>query len=105
VAFALMAGVPTAEAHTETDLVALPAGETGTIVFRPTHGCGDAGTVEVAIRAPIAGASAGSVTGWEAAAEADEQGNTVLTWSGGLLAADAVGAFPVEFAVPDQVGE
>lgn len=101
----VLTGSMAVAAHTETDLVALPAGEAGTIVFRPTHGCGESGTVEVAVRAPVEGAAAGAVDGWESSAEPDGQGNTVLTWTGGMLATDAIGAFPVEFDVPDRVGE
>jgi uncharacterized protein YcnI len=97
--------VPAAAAHTETDFVALPAGGEGTLVLRPTHGCGTAGTVEVAVRAPVEGAAAGQVAGWTASATNDGQGNTVLTWTGGFLPADTAGAFPVEFDVPDRVGE
>ncbi|HSJ27479.1 MAG TPA: DUF1775 domain-containing protein [Acidimicrobiia bacterium] len=102
---AFLAFAPTGAAHTETDHVALPAGGTGTLVLRPTHGCDTAGTVEVAVRAPVEGAVAGDVAGWESSSAPDGQGNTVLTWTGGLLPADTPGAFPVEFEVPGTVGE
>ena len=41
------------------------------------------------------GAVAEPVEGWTAAATPDAAGNTVLEWTGGLLPADAEGAFPV----------
>lgn len=103
-AFAVLAPAPVA-AHTETDVVAVPAGGEATVTLRPTHGCDGSPTVEVAIQAPVAGATAGEVTGWTATAEADGQGNTVLEWTGGSLPADVTGAFPVTFTVPDTVGE
>jgi uncharacterized protein YcnI len=92
-------------AHTETDLVAVPAGARATITLRPTHGCDGSPTVEVAIQAPVEGAAAGEVSGWTARAEADGRGHTVLEWTGGALPADETGAFPVTFTAPDTVGE
>lgn len=103
-ALAVLAPAPVA-AHTETDLVAVPAGGEATVTLRPTHGCDGSPTVEVAIQAPVEGATAGEVSGWTATAEADGRGNTVLEWTGGSLPADATGAFPVTFTVPDTVGE
>lgn len=103
-ALAVLAPTPVA-AHTETDLVAVPAGGEATITLRPTHGCDGSPTVEVAIQAPVEGATAGEVSGWTATAEADGRGNTVLEWAGGSLPADATGGFPVTFTVPDTVGE
>lgn len=97
-------GVPMAAAHTETDVVAVPAGSQATVTLRPTHGCGDSPTVEVSVRAPVSGATATAVAGWSAGATADGQGNTVLTWSGGSLPPDQTGAFPVRFDAPNQVG-
>jgi uncharacterized protein YcnI len=103
-ALAVLAPAPVA-AHTETDVVAVPAGAEATVTLRPTHGCDGSPTVEVAIQAPVEGATAGEVSGWTATAEADGRGNTVLEWTGGSLPADATGAFPVAFTVPDTVGE
>lgn len=94
-----------ASAHTETDLVAIPAGAVATVTLRPTHGCDGSPTVEVAIRAPLADATAGDVAGWTAAVTPDGQGNTVLEWTGGPLPADQDGAFPVTFTAPDTAGE
>jgi uncharacterized protein YcnI len=94
-----------AHAHTEPDLVAIAAGENATLVFRPTHGCGDAATIEVAIRAPVADAVAGSVVGWEEMSTPDGPGHTILTWTGGILPSDTTGEFPMSFRVPDAVGE
>jgi periplasmic copper chaperone A len=95
-----------AAAHTEADLVAVPAGSEASVTFRPTHGCGDSPTVEVRVRVPVADAVARPVEGWTETAEPGEDGtpSTVLTWSGGSLPADRAGAFPLEFAVPDQPG-
>lgn len=92
-----------AGAHTEADLVAVPAGSDATVTFKPTHGCGSSPTVEVRIRAEVAGATAGEVDGWTATAT-PEGDRTVLAWTGGLLPADATGEFPVEFTVPDSPG-
>ena len=94
----------TALAHTETDLVAVPAGSDATVTLKPTHGCGDSPTVAVRIRAPFLDARADEVEGWTTSATPDGSGNTVLEWTGGVLPADQVGAFPVEFTVPDAVG-
>lgn len=102
----LLAAVPAAvaRAHTETDLVAVPAGSEATVTLKPTHGCGASPTVAVRIRAPLAGARADDVEGWTATAAPDGDGNTVLEWTGGVLPTDQTGAFPVEFTVPDAVG-
>jgi hypothetical protein len=59
----------------------------------------------VAVRAPVAGAVAEEVDGWVASSAPDGDAFTVLEWSGGVLPADEHGAFPVEFLVPDTVGE
>jgi uncharacterized protein YcnI len=93
-----------AGAHTESDLVAVAAGDAATVTLQPTHGCGDAATVRVAIRAPVPGATAGEVVGWTATATADAD-RTVLEWTGGVLPSTETGAFPVTFTVPDAVGE
>ena len=100
----MLATAGPAAAHTESDLVAVPAGAVAELNLRPTHGCGDSPTVEVATRAPVEGAEADEVPGWTASAEPDEQG-TVLGWRGGSLPADQVGAFPIRFVVPDRPGE
>ena len=91
-------------AHTEPDLIAVPAGSASTIHLEPTHGCGESPTVVVRIRAPFPDATAGEVEGWTATATPDGAGNTVLEWSGGVLPADEDGAFPVQFTAPDAVG-
>jgi uncharacterized protein YcnI len=101
-----MAVAPTgpAAAHTESDLVAVPAGAEATVTLEPTHGCAGSPTVAVRIRAPFPDAVAEDVEGWTATATPDGAGNTVLEWTGGLLPADEDGAFPVEFVAPDAVG-
>jgi uncharacterized protein YcnI len=107
-AVALVGALPvgTALAHTETDVVAVPAGETAEVTLRPTHGCGDSPTVEVAARAPVAGAQAGGVEGWSVTVEDEGEGDaTVLEWTGGILPADQAGAFPIRFTAPDAEGE
>jgi hypothetical protein len=91
-------------AHTEPDLIAVPAGSAATVRLKPTHGCGESPTVLVRIRAPFPDATAGDVEGWSATATPDGAGNTVLAWSGGVLPADEDGAFPVQFTAPDAVG-
>ena len=91
-------------AHTEPDLIAVPAGSASTIHLKPTHGCGESPTVVVRVRAPFPDATAGDVEGWTATATPDGAGNTVLEWAGGLLPADEDGAFPVQFTAPDTVG-
>lgn len=82
-----------ADAHTEPDFVAIPAGELATVTLRPTHGCGTSPTVMVAVRAPVEDAVAGELQGWTVSTAADSSANTILTWSGGLLPADQPGAF------------
>lgn len=104
----VLAGAPLtmsapAAGHTDSDLVAVPAGGESTVTLRPTHGCGDSPTVAVRVRAPIA-ATPVAVDGWAAAATPQDGGATVLEWSGGELPADAEGAFPVTFTAPDEVG-
>jgi uncharacterized protein YcnI len=94
-----------ASAHTATDVVAVAVGDEAVVRLQPTHGCGDSPTVEVRIRAPFEGAIAGAVDGWSASAEADGDGNTVLAWTGGLLPADELGSFPIEFVVPGAPGD
>lgn len=95
---------PAAGAHTEADVVAVPAGATSTITLKPTHGCGDSPTVSVAVQAPVAGATAGAVPGWTTSATDDGQGHTVVEWTGGSLPADQDGAFPIRFTAPGTVG-
>ncbi len=94
-----------AHAHTDTDVVAVPAGSTATVTFRPQHGCEGSPTITVAVRAPVPGAVAEEVEGWSASSTPEGDGFTVLEWVGGVLPADEAGAFPVEFVVPDAVGE
>lgn len=107
VALAAVLSLPSpASAHTESDLVAVAAGEEATLTLKPTHGCNGSPTVEVAIQAPVTGAVAAEVEGWTATSTDDlAAGTTVLEWSGGSLPADAEGAFPVGFTVPENVGE
>jgi uncharacterized protein YcnI len=92
-------------AHTESDAVAVPAMGEATVTFRPTHGCAGSPTIEVSVRAPVEGATAGPVEGWQEAARPDGQGNTILEWTGGVLPADRTGAFPITFTAPDAVGD
>lgn len=99
-----LAGAGPAGAHTETDVVAVPAGGEATVKLEPTHGCDGSPTVAVSIRAPMEGATAGDVAGWTATANPDGDGNTILEWTGGSLPADQAGEFPVTFSVPDEVG-
>ena len=94
-----------AHAHTDTDVVAVPAGSTATVTFRPQHGCEGSPTITVAVRAPVPGAVAEEVEGWSASSTPEGDEFTVLEWVGGVLPADEAGAFPVEFVVPDAVGE
>jgi len=103
-------GASSAGAHTESDVVAVPASAQATVKLEPTHGCNGSPTVEVSIRAPIAGATAGSVPGWtgtatDNAVTSTGARSTTLTWTGGSLPADHTGAFPVIFTVPDTPGE
>lgn len=92
-------------AHTESDVVAVPAGEEATVKLKPTHGCDGSPTIAVAIEAPVEGATAQDVEGWTATATADGEGSTVLEWTGGSLPADQTGEFPVDFVAPDAPGE
>lgn len=94
----------TAGAHTESDVVAVPTGSTAEVTLRPTHGCGDSPTTEVATRAPVEGAEAVAVPGWSHTATPDGDG-TVLEWTGGSLPADQVGAFPIRFTADEPPGE
>jgi uncharacterized protein YcnI len=103
-ASALIATSGRSFAHTDTDVVGVPAGSEATVALRPTHGCGDSPTVTVRIRAPLEGARAVPVDGWQETATSDGAGNTVLEWTGGILPADVTGAFPVSFAAPDDPG-
>lgn len=103
---ALVGSSSPAGAHTEADLVAVAAGDHATLTLKPTHGCDGSPTVEVAIQAPVTGATAVDVDGWTATATDDlATGTTVLEWTGGSLPADATGEFGVELTVPDNVGE
>jgi len=101
----VLAWSPPASAHTDADVIAVPAGAEATVTLKPTHGCAGSPTVEVAIQAPVEGATAGEVEGWTATATPDEGGKTVLEWTGGSLPADQEGEFPVTFLAPDAVGE
>ncbi len=94
-----------ASAHTDTDVVAVPAGEPATVTLRPQHGCAGSPTIAVSVRAPVPDAVAEDVDGWTATSAPDGQGRTVLEWSGGSLPSDQPGAFPIEFVAPDTVGE
>ncbi len=93
-----------ASAHTESQYVAVPANGDITMDFIPTHGCSDSPTIEVSVRVPVPGATAGEVAGFTASAEPDGD-RTVLRWTGGVLPADEEGEFPITFTVPDRVGE
>lgn len=93
-----------ASAHTEADLVAVPAGHETTLTFRPTHGCDVSPTVEVAVQVPVPGATGSEVSGWTVEST-DTDSATEIVWSGGSLPADQAGAFPVTFTAPDSVGE
>jgi periplasmic copper chaperone A len=104
VAVTVLVGRPAA-AHTDLDLVAVPAGSTAQVTLKPTHGCGDSPTIKVSARVPVSGATGGTVPPWTATATPDDEGRTVIEWSGGSLPADEVGTFPVTFTVPDRVGE
>lgn len=101
----LLSSADPAFSHTDSDVVAVPAGAEATVSFRPTHGCGEAPTIEVSVRAPVEGASAGPVEGWTQSATPDGEGNTILAWTGGLLPTDQAGAFPITFTAPDTPGE
>lgn len=94
-----------AQAHTDSDIIAVPAGEKATVKLKPTHGCGGSPTTGVAIQAPVTGATAGDVVGWTASTSNDGAGHTVLEWKGGSLPADQTGAFPVTFTAPNTPGK
>jgi uncharacterized protein YcnI len=100
----LLAPDPVA-AHTESDYVAVPAGELAEVTLRPTHGCDGSPSVMVSTRVPVPGATAEDPPGWRHTTLDDGQGRTVIEWSGGSLPADEVGAFVVSFMVPDDVGK
>lgn len=93
-----------ASAHTEADVVAVPARSEARVSLKPTHGCGESPTVAVAVQAPVEGATAEDVDGWTATATGDGKGNTVLEWTGGVLPIDQTGTFPVNFTAPDEPG-
>lgn len=101
---AVVAPATVASAHTETDLVAVPAGSTTTVTFEPEHGCGDSPTIDMRVQSPVAGATAVERDGWTATSTPSADGTTVLQWSGGSQPADEEGAFQVSFQVPDAVG-
>ncbi len=101
----LFVAAPGASAHTESDFVAVPAGEEATVKLRPTHGCGESPTVKVSIRADVTGAVAGVVEGWTSTATPTDEGRTVVEWTGGSLPAHETGEFPITFTAPDTVGE
>lgn len=103
-AAAVLAATSPAAAHTDSDLVAVPAGEEAVVRLKPTHGCGDSPTTEVAIRVPVTGARPVDVPGWTASATDDGAGRTVVEWKGGSLPVDQTGSFPVEFTAPGAVG-
>lgn len=92
-------------AHTDSDFIAVPAGDAATVTFQPTHGCGESPTAQVFVRAPVEGAVAGDVPGWAATASDDGQGGTVLEWTGGSLPSEETGEFPVTFTAPESPGE
>lgn len=100
----LLASAGSAAAHTESSVVAVPAGEAASLTLAPTHGCGDSPTVAVSVRVPAGGATGGVVEGWTTS-QRDADGATIVDWSGGSLPADQVGAFPVSFTAPDTAGE
>ena len=49
--------------------------------------------------------TAEDVDGWSVSSTQDDQGRTVVEWTGGSLPPDQPGAFPIEFVAPDAVGE
>ena len=99
-------GAPfSALAHTEPDLIAVPASSAATVKLQPTHGCGESPTVAVRIRAPFPDATAGDVEGWAATSTPDGAGNTVLEWTGGSLPADAGRRLPGAVHRPRLAGD
>lgn len=101
----IQAATPPASGHTDSDLVAVPAGAEAVVRLQPTHGCGDSPTTGVAIRVPIEDATPVAVPGWTASATDDGAGRTVVEWTGGSLPSEQSGAFPVEFTTPELIGE
>lgn len=101
----LLGSAPRAEAHTDSDVVAVPAGSEAVVILKPAHGCGDSPTVKVSTRVPVPEAYGGEVGDWLMVATGEGVDRTVITWSGSSLPADQEGAFPVHFTVPDTVGE
>lgn len=99
-AAAVLAVASPVAAHTDSDLVAVPAGEEAVVQLKPTHGCGNSPTTEVAIRVPVAGARPVEVPGWSTVVTDDGEGRTVVEWKGGPLPVDETGAFPTDFCAP-----
>ena len=91
-------------AHTEPDLIAVPAGSASTVHLKPTHGCGESPTVARPHPRPLPRRHRRRRRGVDGHGTPDGAGNTVLEWTGGPLPADEDGAFPVQFTAPDTAG-
>ncbi len=99
-AIAVPAGI--ARAHIDPDPPEAPAGSTLPVGFTVQHGCGESPTVQLDMRLPEGASDATPVPpdGWSGEVTETDDGETVVSFSGGPLPADVEGTFTVEVTLP-----
>lgn len=86
-----------ASAHIDPDPSEAQAGDTVTVGFTVQHGCDGSPTTEVVMRLAegVTDAMPEEVEGWDGSVDDD-----VITFTGGLLAADTEGTFEITMTLP-----
>lgn len=98
----LLSATTTASAHVGVRPAEAPAGATRTFAFDVPHGCAGQATTSVALRVPpgFADVEPRPKSGWALAVEAEADGATTATWSGGSFPDGQVEIFRVRMTTP-----
>jgi uncharacterized protein YcnI len=98
---ALLAFGGVASAHIDPDPSEAQAGSRLTVGFTVEHGCAGSPTIQLDMRLPegVADPVAEPIDGWEGSVDTDD-GDTIVTFAGGLLADDVEGTFSVTMTLP-----
>jgi len=99
---AIVAPAGIAAAHIDPDPAEAPAGSTLPVGFTVEHGCGESPTVQLDMRLPEGASDATPLPpdGWTGEVTETDDGETVVSFSGGPLPADVEGTFTVELTLP-----
>jgi uncharacterized protein YcnI len=98
---ALLAFGGVASAHIDPDPSEAQAGSRLTVGFTVEHGCAGSPTIQLDMRLPegVADPVTEPIDGWEGSVDTDD-GDTIVTFAGGLLADDVEGTFSVTMTLP-----